>query len=77
MHWGHAISTDMVTWKEMPIAIYPDEKGYIFSGSAVVDVNNSSGFSKNGIEARTMYTCVCNDKCAHQAKLSVFPRQRN
>ena len=50
MHWGHAISTDMVTWKEMPIAIYPDEKGYIFSGSAVVDVNNSSGFSKNGIE---------------------------
>ena len=50
MHWGHAISTDMVTWKEMPIAIYPDEKGYIFSGSAIVDVNNSSGFSKNGIE---------------------------
>ncbi|MFD1161246.1 glycoside hydrolase family 32 protein [Hwangdonia seohaensis] len=49
MHWGHAISTDMVTWKEMPIAIYPDEKGYIFSGSAVVDINNSSGFSKDGI----------------------------
>jgi levanase/fructan beta-fructosidase len=48
MHWGHAISTDMVTWKEMPIAIYPDEKGYIFSGSAVVDVNNSSGFGKGG-----------------------------
>lgn len=50
MHWGHAISTDMITWKEMPIALYPDEKGYIFSGSSVVDVNNSSGFSKNGIE---------------------------
>ncbi|WP_339926196.1 glycoside hydrolase family 32 protein [uncultured Cyclobacterium sp.] len=48
MHWGHAISTDMVTWKEMPIAIYPDEKGYIFSGSAVVDVNNTSGFGKGG-----------------------------
>lgn len=50
MHWGHAISSDMVTWKEMPIALYPDEKGYIFSGSAVVDVNNSSGFSKDGVE---------------------------
>jgi len=50
MHWGHAISTDMVTWKEMPIALYPDEKGYIFSGSAVVDVNNSSGFGKDGIQ---------------------------
>lgn len=48
MHWGHAISKDMVTWKEMPIAIFPDEKGYIFSGSAVVDVNNTSGFGKEG-----------------------------
>jgi len=44
MHWGHAISTDMVTWTEKPIAIYPDEKGYIFSGSAVVDLQNTSGF---------------------------------
>ena len=48
MHWGHAISTDMVTWREQPIAIYPDEKGYIFSGGAVVDVNNTSGFGKDG-----------------------------
>lgn len=48
MHWGHAISTDMITWREQPIALYPDEKGYIFSGSAVVDVNNTSGFGKEG-----------------------------
>lgn len=44
MHWGHAISTDLITWTEKPIAIYPDEKGYIFSGSAVVDLQNTSGF---------------------------------
>ncbi len=44
MHWGHAISTDLITWIEKPIALYPDEKGYIFSGSAVVDVKNTSGF---------------------------------
>jgi levanase/fructan beta-fructosidase len=44
MHWGHAISTDMITWVEKPIALYPDEKGYIFSGSAVVDEKNTSGF---------------------------------
>ena len=31
MHWGHAISTDMISWTEKPIALYPDEKGYIFS----------------------------------------------
>jgi len=44
MHWGHATSTDMITWKEQKIALYPDNLGYIFSGSAVVDVNNTSGF---------------------------------
>ncbi len=48
MHWGHAISTDMITWKEQPIALEPDEKGYIFSGSAVVDKNNTSGFGQEG-----------------------------
>lgn len=48
MHWGHAISTDMVRWEEQPIALYPDEMGYIFSGSAVVDLENTSGFGTGG-----------------------------
>ena len=48
MHWGHAESEDMIHWEEQPIALYPDEKGYIFSGSAVVDHNNTSGFGKEG-----------------------------
>ena len=48
MHWGHAISTDMVVWKEQPIALYPDDLGYIFSGSAVVDLQNTSGFGTGG-----------------------------
>ena len=49
MHWGHAISKDMIHWEHQPIALYPDSLGYIFSGSAVLDVDNTSGFGKDGI----------------------------
>lgn len=44
MHWGHAISKDLVSWERLPIGLYPDELGYIFSGSAVIDWDNTTGF---------------------------------
>ena len=48
MHWGHATSKDLVHWDEQAIALYPDSLGWIFSGSAVYDKNNTSGLGKDG-----------------------------
>ena len=49
MTWAHATSKDLIHWKHLPIAIAEEKDTMIFSGTCVVDKNNTSGFGKNGI----------------------------
>jgi fructan beta-fructosidase len=51
MSWGHAVSPDLVTWTELPLAIAHTDDEHVFSGSVVVDHGNTTGFGTDGAPA--------------------------
>ena len=51
MTWGHSVSKDLIHWEALPNAVEPDAIGTIFSGSCVVDKNNTAGYGKDAIIA--------------------------
>lgn len=56
MHWGHAVSTDMLHWTELPLALHPDGFGSMFSGTAVIDYDDSAEFmADNGTPAMVAF----------------------
>ena len=54
MSWGHSTSRDLIHWDAQPLAIESDWLGAIFSGSAIVDKDHTTGFGRNAVVA--MYT---------------------
>lgn len=62
MSWGHAVSKDLVHWQELPLALSHDDEEMVFSGSAVVDWNNTTGFgTKRNPPMVAIYTSAYKD----------------
>jgi sucrose-6-phosphate hydrolase SacC (GH32 family) len=68
MSWGHAVSTDLITWEELPVAIEGNSEVGIFSGSAVFDSENTSGFGQAIV---AIYTSATKDVQAQHIAYSL------
>lgn len=71
MHWGHAVSDDLIHWNQLDCALYPDEFGTMYSGSAIVDKDNKSGL-KTGDENVILFYYTAAGKNSRLSENSEF-----
>ncbi len=62
MHWGHAVSRDLIHWEEQEIALFPDEMGTMFSGSAIEDTRNVSGLQTGELPPMLLFYTAAGNK---------------
>jgi fructan beta-fructosidase len=74
--WGHAVSRDLVHWRHLPVAIPDAPDGFIFSGSAVVDYQNTSGFGRPGRPAMVAIYTRAAHQCCSQAQAIAYSLDR-
>ena len=74
MHWGHAVSTNLVNWEHLPIALFPDNDSKdkdsctAYSGSGLIDHNNVTGLQKG--EEKTILLFYTSQKCGQRLAYS-------
>ncbi len=80
MSWGHAVSTDLMHWTQLPVALKEENGVMIFTGSAVVDSSNSSGFCRNNkpclVAVYTGYTAEKNGHPSLQTQNIAYSNDR-
>ena len=72
MHWGHAVSEDLLHWEHLPIALYPTEDEYAFSGSAILDHENLSGLGDGTKPPMLLFYTGHNPKTWEQQQCLAF-----
>lgn len=74
MHRGHAVSEDLARWRCLPVALYPDAIGTVFSGSVVVDWRNTAGFQAG--EKKPLVAVFTHDKPDGQVQSLAYSNDR-
>ena len=74
MHWGHAVSKDLMHWQQLPIALYPDEQGVIYSGSAFVDNENITGWGDEASPALVLFYTSHDEQTKREMQCIAYTR---